>query len=108
MSEIVINRHTVWHVQLSRQIAALSRQLSDFQNMSAPKSTPLDEKTYLARREAAAALSISLSTLDQLIVRGKLRVRRIGKRLLVPRKELERLRDVPELVWPAAKKERKP
>jgi len=62
----------------------------------------VSDRILYSRKEAAAQLSVCLSTIDQLIVRGDLKVRRIGKRLLVPRKELERLagRDVPAL-WPA-------
>jgi excisionase family DNA binding protein len=88
--------------QLSRQLAALSEQISDLHKAFTPKSDPALQKTLLARKEAASALSISLSAVDQLIVRGELKVRRIGKRLLVPRKELECLaaRDIPVL-WPA-------
>ena len=88
---------------LSRQISALSEQISELQKSVNSKS--IEQKTLLTRKDAAAALSISVSAVDQLIVRGDLKVRRIGKRLLVPRKELERLagRDVPEL-WPSKQK----
>lgn len=91
--------------QLARQIAALSEQISQIQKAVASKFIPIDRKPLLARKEAAALLSMSLSTIDQLIVRGELKVRRYGKRLLVPRKELERLaaRDVPAL-WPSKQK----
>jgi excisionase family DNA binding protein len=60
------------------------------------------DRLLYSRKEAAAQLSVCLSTLDQLVARGELKVRRIGARILVPRKELERLvgRDVPAL-WPA-------
>lgn len=43
------------------------------------------------RREAAEALRISLRTLDTLLAQGKLRSRRIGRRVLVPQSELEKL-----------------
>ena len=43
------------------------------------------------RREAAEALRISLRTLDTLLAQGKLRGRRIGRRVLVPQSELEKL-----------------
>lgn len=59
------------------------------------------DKILYSRKEAAELLSISLASLQILIVRGELAVRRLGHRVLVPRTELERLakRDVPEL-WP--------
>jgi len=43
------------------------------------------------RREAADALRVSLRTLDYLLAQGKLRGRRIGRRIVIPRAELEKL-----------------
>lgn len=43
----------------------------------------------LDRREAANQLGISLRKLDELIARKELPVRRIGRRVLVPRHSLE-------------------
>jgi len=48
------------------------------------------DKILLRRRDAADALGISVRGLDYLISEGKIRVRRLGKRVLVPRAELER------------------
>jgi excisionase family DNA binding protein len=60
------------------------------------------DRILYSRKEAAQQLSISISTLEQLIAQGELQVRRLGKRILVPRTELERLseRDV-HVVWPS-------
>jgi excisionase family DNA binding protein len=60
------------------------------------------DRILYSRKEAAAQLSISLDSLQMLIVRGEIAVRRMGSRVLVPRTELERLakRDIPE-IWPA-------
>lgn len=44
----------------------------------------------LSRDDAAIALGLGRRTLDYLIARGELRVRRIGKRVLIPREELKR------------------
>lgn len=54
----------------------------------------------LDRRSAAAAIGISVRSLDYLISSGKLRTRRLGKRILIPRTELERLAraDQPRIV----------
>ena len=50
----------------------------------------MEERSYLLdRREAAKALSISLRKLEGLILAGEIPVRRIGRRVLVPRKSLE-------------------
>lgn len=49
------------------------------------------EKILLNRKDAAAAIGISIRGLDYLISEGKVHVRRLGKRVLVPRAELERL-----------------
>lgn len=44
----------------------------------------------VARREAAVVLGVCLRTVDYLIARGELPVRRVGRRVLVPRSELEK------------------
>jgi excisionase family DNA binding protein len=44
-----------------------------------------------SRREAADALRISLRTVDYLLTQGKLRGRRIGRRVVIPRSEVEKL-----------------
>lgn len=46
---------------------------------------------FLTRREVAAVLRVSLSTVDRLIEEGVLRVRRIGRRVLVPRVAIDEL-----------------
>lgn len=51
---------------------------------------PLVPQFLLSRRQAAQSLSISLRTLDYLIARGKLTMRRIGRRVLIEPAELER------------------
>lgn len=45
----------------------------------------------MTRREAADALRVSLRTIDYLLEQGKLRARRIGRRIVIPRAELEHL-----------------
>ncbi len=59
-------------------------------------------KLLYSRPEAAEALSLSVSTIDVLIGRGMLRVRRQGRRVLIPHSEIERFakRDV-ATIWPA-------
>ena len=47
-------------------------------------------KILLTRHEAADALSISIRTLDTLLARRELQTRRVGRRRLIPRAELER------------------
>ena len=48
------------------------------------------EKLTVNRFEAAEMLSISLRTLDYLLACGELRARRVGRRVLIPREELQR------------------
>lgn len=57
-------------------------------------------KILLDRKSAAASISLSLRGLDYLISTGKIRVRRLGKRVLIPREELERFarKDTDEIV----------
>ncbi len=43
-----------------------------------------------SKREAAAALAISIRTLETLISLGEIKSVRVGKRRLIPRSELER------------------
>jgi excisionase family DNA binding protein len=47
-------------------------------------------KLLLTRSEAAATLSISIRTLDALLARGELPTRRLGRRRLIARTDLER------------------
>jgi excisionase family DNA binding protein len=44
-----------------------------------------------SKREAAAATSLSVRSLDYLIERGQLRAVKVGRRVLIPSRELETL-----------------
>ena len=46
-----------------------------------------------SKREAAAATSLSVRSLDYLIEKGQLRAVKVGRRVLIPSRELERLID---------------
>lgn len=48
------------------------------------------EKLLISKDDAAAMLSVSLRTIDNLVRAKELRPRRIGRRLLFTRTELER------------------
>jgi excisionase family DNA binding protein len=48
----------------------------------------------LSRKDTAAILSLSRRTVDELIAKGELRARRVGRRVLVPRVELERFASI--------------
>jgi excisionase family DNA binding protein len=50
----------------------------------------MSEPMLLSRKEVARALGISLRLIDTLVARGELRVRRIGRRTLVERRECEK------------------
>jgi excisionase family DNA binding protein len=56
-------------------------------------------KILVSKKEGAAALGISLRTIENLIAHKELETRRIGRRRLIVRTSLERLarRDVPSL-----------
>jgi excisionase family DNA binding protein len=47
-------------------------------------------KLLIDKKSAAQSLSISVRTLDYFIARGELSVRRVGRRCLIERRELER------------------
>lgn len=49
----------------------------------------LPERILVSKRDAARLLSISLRTLDYLIFNQEISVRRIGRRVLIPRRVLE-------------------
>jgi excisionase family DNA binding protein len=51
----------------------------------------LTDPIAFSRREAADALRVSLRTIDYLLAQGKLRGRRIGRRVVIPRAEVEKL-----------------
>ena len=63
-----------------------------------------DERLLLSRRETAQRLSVSVRMVDYAIAGGKLKTRRIGRRVLIPVAEVERFaqRDHPS-VAPAPK-----
>jgi excisionase family DNA binding protein len=44
----------------------------------------------ISRAQAAEALDLSLRGIDYLIARGQLRAIRVGRRVLIPRAEIER------------------
>jgi excisionase family DNA binding protein len=48
------------------------------------------ESVCIGREQAAEALDLSLRGIDYLISRGKLRAIRVGRRVLIPRTEIER------------------
>ena len=53
----------------------------------------IDQKSELialSKQEAARTLGVSLRTIDRLISVKELRVRRLGRRVLIPRASLER------------------
>jgi excisionase family DNA binding protein len=57
---------------------------------SARKSVRAEDKLLLSRQDAAALLSISERSLDYLIANKNLTVRRIGSRVLIPMRDLQR------------------
>ncbi len=48
------------------------------------------EPVLLSRSEVAKLLNLGLRTVDALVSQGRLRVKKIGRRVLVPRAEVER------------------
>lgn len=49
----------------------------------------MPEQILMSRKKAAAALDVSVRTVDAYIASGALPVRRIGRRTLIPRLSLE-------------------
>lgn len=48
------------------------------------------EQICIGREEAARALDLSLRGVDYLIARGQIKAIRVGRRVLIPRTEIER------------------
>lgn len=90
--------------QLKCQVADLTAEVKKLRERREREPEPIStrSKVWLSKRDAAGMLSISVSTLDVLIARGELKTRRMGKRMLIPREELDKVakRDFPE-AWPA-------
>src|SRR5258705_13719954 len=91
--------------ELWREVESLRAQLEELRGNPAPiraaeVRAATAGKVFLSRKEAAAALSISLHTLEQLIVQGEIKTRRLGKRVLIQREQLDRLtkRDI-KIIW---------
>jgi excisionase family DNA binding protein len=59
------------------------------------------DRALYSRREAAHYVGVSLSTIDVIVSRGLLRVRRIGRRVLIPQAELDRFVRADHIcIWP--------
>lgn len=50
----------------------------------------MENKLLYSRKEAAAVLSVSLRTLDYLVATRQLVTRKIGARVLIPSRELQK------------------
>ncbi len=48
------------------------------------------KELIVTREEAAEALRLSLRTVDKLLAAGEMSARRVGRRVLIPRSEIER------------------
>jgi excisionase family DNA binding protein len=60
-----------------------------------------DHRMLHSRQEAAEELSIHVSSLDVLINQGRIRVRHMGRRVLIPHAELERFAKRDQApIWP--------
>ncbi len=58
-------------------------------------------KILYSRKEAAAALSVSLATVQMLYETGQIKIRRLGQRVLIHHSELERFASRDHAVlWP--------
>ena len=48
------------------------------------------ERILMSKRDSAQAIGVCVRTLENLIARKEISVKRIGRRVLIPRQELER------------------
>jgi excisionase family DNA binding protein len=84
-SEIVSELRALRAVMDDILIELRSRQTKTVKPAPAPTWKP-----PLARRDAAKALGLSISTIDRLITKGDLVAKKFGQRVLVPAEEIER------------------
>jgi excisionase family DNA binding protein len=100
VAEIVVAFESV--ASLHQRVADLKREVQKLREGLSPRGGMAPtEKTLFTRKEAAATLSISASTLDVAIGRGMLRARRQGRRVLIHRKEIERFARAEHWsIWP--------
>jgi hypothetical protein len=54
-------------------------------------STQVIEKVLYSRKDAAFALSISIRSLDTLLASKKLATRRLGRKVMIPATEIQRI-----------------
>lgn len=54
-------------------------------------ATPAVEKVLYSRKDAAYALSISIRSLDTLLASKKLSTRRLGRKVMIPATEIQRI-----------------
>ena len=59
---------------------------------------PIPPKLLFDRTEFSGLTGLSLRTVANLIADGTLRVKRVGRRTLIPRAELLRFCEVPEII----------
>ena len=57
---------------------------------------PIPAKLFFDRREIVSLTGLSLRFVDSLISDGKIRVKRVGDRVLIPRHELLRFAEITE------------
>jgi excisionase family DNA binding protein len=61
----------------------------------------MSERLLYSRKQAAEELSLSVSTIDQLILSKQLAYKRQGRRVLIPRTEIERFARADHFtIWP--------
>ena len=61
----------------------------------------MTERILYSRQQAAEELSLSVSTIDQLIASKVIKIRRQGRRVLIQRAELERVARADHFnIWP--------
>jgi len=66
------------------------RLLSKLEKTKEVREIQPDRNNFLTRKEASNKLKISLPTLHNWIKSGKLRISRVGRRVLIDEKDLER------------------
>jgi excisionase family DNA binding protein len=52
------------------------------------------QAVLLNRSDVARLLNLSLRTIDSLLARGELKTRKVGRRVLIPRREVERFAQI--------------
>jgi excisionase family DNA binding protein len=67
----------------------LKKKWQSLESVAAPALTPISDREYFNLEQAASYLSVTVWTIRGLIAEGKLPYRKLGKRFIVKRSDID-------------------